>query len=201
MRSDVNSTGDEAPRIVNKLDKKILVLTRTFLPVEITTVKPVMILLCTGRAKVVDTDWALYTLEDWIDLKMKERGADNVISTVHISIEIPDVVQLVDMDKPPRFDVKFSFQNIKERDNLTCQYCYKGFSSKELTVDHVHPKSKGGRSTWTNCVAACYECNTQKADRDLHKTNLRLLRKPKKPAGIFRLNAKKIKNERWKQFI
>lgn len=188
--------------VQKKLNQKILVLTRTYIPVTITTVKPAMILLCTGRGKVVDEDYAEYTLDEWIELKeMEAEESGQTINTIDLTIQIPDIIVLPDIDHPPRYDVKFSFANVISRDNYTCQYCKKKLPKKDLTIDHVIPKSKGGKSTWENCVAACFACNTSKADKDLSRCRMQLARMPKKPASIFRINRDKITNKRWQQFI
>lgn len=187
---------------IAKLARGVLVLTRTFLPVMITTVKGAMVLLCTDRAKVVDENYQTYTLDEWLIHTNQEALIDEqLIRTVNKAIEIPNVLQLVDMNNPPKYQVKFSYLNILTRDDYKCQYCGKYFEKRDLTVDHVHPRSKGGKSTWENCVAACFPCNTKKADKTLQQAHLRLPKQPRKPASIFKLRRKCLSNERWKLFI
>ena len=60
---------------------------------------------------------------------------------------------------------KFSKTNIKIRDNYTCAYCGNKFNKNKLTIDHIHPSSKGGQSEWLNCVTACKPCNHNKSDK------------------------------------
>lgn len=75
-------------------------------------------------------------------------------------------------------------RRIFERDRHTCQYCG---SKKDLTLDHVVPKSKGGDNSWTNLVTACYICNNTKGNRLLEHTDLKLSRQPKEPTQLFNL--------------
>ena len=75
--------------------------------------------------------------------------------------------------------------------------------SEDLTFDHVNPRSKGGKTTWNNIVAACVPCNTQKADRTLAEAGMRLLRKPVKPDYLpvvsVRMSSSRIPAE-WKDY-
>ena len=76
-------------------------------------------------------------------------------------------------------------RNIFKRDNHTCQYC--GFVSKnpkKLTLDHVHPRSKGGGTQWTNLVTACPTCNSNKGSKTLKECDMQLINKPKKPTWM-----------------
>jgi 5-methylcytosine-specific restriction endonuclease McrA len=77
----------------------------------------------------------------------------------------------------------FSKKNILRRDNYTCQYC--GLSNHPLTVDHVNPKSRGGKTNWTNIVVACKTCNLKKGDRTPLEVNMKLVRLPRKPDFQF----------------
>ena len=73
-------------------------------------------------------------------------------------------------------------KNIFKRDDWTCQYCgIRIEDATKLTVDHVHPKCKGGDSSWTNLVTACPKCNMKKADKTLKESGFKLKRKPQKP--------------------
>jgi 5-methylcytosine-specific restriction endonuclease McrA len=159
-----NGNGSTKKPGKSKLNKDVLILTRAFQPVEITTVKNAMTLLCGGKAKALDKDWQQYTFEEWVE-RHRRLEDESVVKTVRNRIEIPDVLILTTMEKPPKYNVKFSYQNIITRDKFICQYCSEVFERKDLTVDHVLPKSKGGKSTWENCVAACFNCNTVKADK------------------------------------
>ncbi|NIR52078.1 HNH endonuclease, partial [candidate division KSB1 bacterium] len=75
--------------------------------------------------------------------------------------------------------VSFSKKNILRRDDFTCQYC--GNQENPLTVDHIIPKSRGGKTTWTNVVVACKPCNMKKGSRTASEANMLLKKKPVQP--------------------
>jgi len=75
--------------------------------------------------------------------------------------------------------VQWSKTNLFIRDDHTCQYCGKKFTVAKLTVDHVLPQSKGGKTTWENTVAACGKCNNEKDCE--HPTGWHLRKKPTQP--------------------
>lgn len=70
-------------------------------------------------------------------------------------------------------------RNIFLRDSYACQYC--GVDDAKMTIDHVFPRSRGGRDTWENLVAACIKCNNKKGNRTPEEAQMRLMRKPFKP--------------------
>jgi 5-methylcytosine-specific restriction endonuclease McrA len=72
-----------------------------------------------------------------------------------------------------------SRKNILLRDRNTCQFCGHVFSSSDLTLDHVVPRSRGGSTSWDNLVACCHRCNNIKGDRTPEEAGLRLLRRPR----------------------
>ena len=77
--------------------------------------------------------------------------------------------------------IPFSKQSVFIRDNYVCQYCGKELHTRNSTVDHVHPVSKGGKNSFENCVCSCKPCNQWKSDLLLEKTSMQLLRKPVHP--------------------
>ena len=98
------------------------------------------------------------------------------------AFRLPSVLILRKYIKP-QFNrtVRLSRQNIFLRDEYRCQYCCKVFPKKSLTLDHVHPVSKGGQHTWENVVTACSACNNKKADRTVSQMGLKLYKKPVEP--------------------
>jgi hypothetical protein len=78
-----------------------------------------------------------------------------------------------------------SRSGIFRRDNNTCQYCGKVFAESSLTIDHVVPKSSGGKFSWSNAVTSCFSCNSKKADKPLEKSSLVLLNIPKPPKSLL----------------
>ncbi len=103
----------------------------------------------------------------------------------------------------PRQEVKFSRGNIYLRDHNRCQYCGKKFPSSELSLDHVIPISRGGKSTWENVVCSCIPCNTRKANRLPHQVNMQLIRKPKRPKWrpFVHVTFSSQHHESWRHFV
>ena len=97
---------------------------------------------------------------------------------------LPAVVKLKRMVKPRPRKVKFSRQNLYYRDNYTCQYCQKSQPPAQLTYDHVVPRSRGGKTTWTNIVTACIRCNLKKGNKLPHQVNLHLMTEPREPKWL-----------------
>ena len=107
------------------------------------------------------------------------------VSSPSQTFQLPAVMRLKQYIRPYlSLTVRLSRQNIFLRDEHTCQYCYKKFSDKKLTIDHVVPLSKGGKHEWTNVVTACSVCNNRKGDKSPEKANLRLLNRPEKPRWL-----------------
>ena len=97
---------------------------------------------------------------------------------------LPSAIVLVKYVRIPHSEIQLSKKNILRRDNYTCQYCGKRQLAK-LEIDHVHPRSKGGKNSWTNLVACCHTCNVKKGNRNLNETSMKLLSTPFKPKGDF----------------
>ncbi len=97
-------------------------------------------------------------------------------------LAVPEVIRLTRYEKLGERSVVFSRRNLFRRDRATCQYCAAQPGPAELTIDHVVPRSRGGLSSWTNCVLACVMCNTRKANRTPPEARMALRRTPRKPA-------------------
>jgi 5-methylcytosine-specific restriction endonuclease McrA len=84
---------------------------------------------------------------------------------------------------------------------MMCQYCGCRPRSEELTIDHVVPRSQGGKSTWENCVLACVKCNHSKADRTPERAGMKLRTPAKHPSWnpIYSQHATRFKS--WAKFI
>jgi 5-methylcytosine-specific restriction endonuclease McrA len=87
---------------------------------------------------------------------------------------------------------------IYKRDGHSCQYCG---STRNLTIDHVIPRSRGGQDTWENLVSCCDKCNVSKGDKYLRETNMKLRSKPKAPISSVMLELERTKITEWKQFV
>jgi len=124
-------------------------------------------------------------------VKYTEKVVKNFEKTV--VMKIPAVMKLINIIRVIyRNQVPFNKRNVIVRDEFKCAYC--GIKHKSLTVDHVIPVSKGGKSTFENCVAACSKCNTKKGNKLPSETNMYLKRKPFQPtiAEFLRLKLKKL---------
>ena len=94
---------------------------------------------------------------------------------------LPKAVRLKNYIRVPQVKVYLSRKNIHRRDEYTCQYCRKTLSPGEGTIDHVLPRSRGGKNTWENLVCSCEKCNVKKGDKTPKEANMSLIRPPKEP--------------------
>lgn len=107
-----------------------------------------------------------------------ERPSVYFIKTARLNIPVPSVIRLREYRRVPRQNRAVSRKSLLLRDRYSCQYCQAVLLPKQLTLDHVIPRSRGGGSTWENLVAACYPCNNRKGDRTPAESGMQLLRKP-----------------------
>ncbi len=106
---------------------------------------------------------------------------DHHIRSVSLVIRAPAVVRLLQFIKIGRRSPPLCRTNVLARDNFQCQYCLRELSSREATLDHVVPRSQGGKTSWDNIVCCCSSCNRRKGGRTPLEAKMKLLRKPKKP--------------------
>lgn len=107
------------------------------------------------------------------------KAAEEAIHTIDQDLTKPLIVRLLKMVRSVyKKRVPFSYKNVMKRDRHTCQYCG---ATKDLTIDHVVPKCKGGRNTFENCVTACRTCNHRKGNKNLYEINLQLRKEPYAP--------------------
>ncbi len=182
------------------IEGNVLVLNRVFQAVQITSIKRAFTLLYKGHVRAVDAEYRTYDFENWQDIPVQPD--QHYIATPARNILIPHVVQLLRFDRVPRQEVKFSRANIYLRDQNRCQYCGKKFSSSELSLDHVIPISRGGKSTWENVVCACLPCNVSKGNKLLTEAGLQLIRQAERPRWhpLHRLQGRSCP-EVWRNFL
>jgi 5-methylcytosine-specific restriction endonuclease McrA len=160
----------------------VLLLNFTYEALNVTSLRRAIKLILTGKAEIVET----------LDGKM--------VHSLNRSIPVPSIVRLRYVVHRPYLEVPLTRKNILLRNNYTCQYC--GVQDrKNMTVDHVIPKSMGGKSTWENLVCACKECNSKKRGRLPHEAQMKLLSKPKKPKLIPWRPFRKEVPESWLPFL
>lgn len=121
--------------------------------------------------------------QDWIKLPV-EDGKDDFIQTVRGNIKIPKVLVLCNYNKVPRKRPKFSPKAVWDRDEGICQYTGKKLTPQEANIDHVIPRSRGGKTDWSNCVLTHKEVNARKADRTPEEAGLKLIKKPQDPKEL-----------------
>jgi len=138
----------------------------------------------------------------WLEkVHVLEWYDDWIVRSSSWETRVPAVIMLKDMYKRRR-SPRFSKYNVHLRDMFVCQYCNLQFPQKELTLDHVHPISKGGRTSWENIVSACNPCNSRKGN----KLNIKPKRMPYRPDYYELVNNRKqlefiMKHPSWENFL
>ena len=179
----------------------VLVLNKSFLPVQITTVRRAFCLLYAGIAKAVNSQYETFDYESWHQLSIER--SDETIGLVDRVIKVPRVILLTAYDRVPKRRVRFSRHNIFARDKNTCQYCGKKFPRADLNLDHVIPRSQGGSSSWGNVVCSCHQCNRKKGGKTPEQARIKLISLPKRPAWTPPLNVslQEIMRKEWVPFL
>ena len=114
---------------------------------------------------------------------------------IHAQFFMPLVIRLVKAIRNLwKTEVPWSKQNVHLRDGYKCQYCGKALSKNSLTIDHVIPRTQGGKNKWDNTVTSCFSCNNKKDNKTPSQANMFLRRKPFKPT-IMEFMLKKIQKE------
>ena len=140
----------------------VLVLNQGYEPLAICRARRAVVLILQGKAQ------------------MLENGAGFIHSAREI-FPLPSVIRLDYFIKRPHRQRKVTRFEIFNRDRYTCQYC--GKQTRQLTLDHVMPRYRGGQHTWENVVSACMACNRRKAGRTPQEAGMKLLRQPTAPGG------------------
>lgn len=199
--------------MLNKLC--VLELNKNWFPISLKTPKKVFENFSTGNFLGLHMDWTAEDIENedysnpidlqavkWEDwLKLPIRPFDMSIRTTNYEIRIPNIVICSSYSKIPNKAPKLSKRNIMARDNFTCQFSGKVYDKKELNIDHIIPRSKGGKNTWENLVTCHKDINTQKRDRTPSEAGLTLLRTPVRPTSSALFFADKIKDPKWEMFL
>lgn len=183
------------------LDDTALVLNRSWVPIGTTSVRDAIVMLYRESARVIlPEDYSVHDFDSWASLRVTKE--EPCIRTVTLEIKIPEVLLLTNYDDYPIRKIPFSRRNIYRRDRCRCQYCGEKGDSGELSVDHIFPRSRGGVSSWTNCVLACLDCNRRKASRTLKEAGMRLIRSPQEPTWTPTLHIPMARRKvSWQSFI
>jgi len=165
------------------IQQPVLVLNRLWQAVNICSADRALALLYTGHAQVVYEDEGVFntfSFPEWCDFSERDEEHE-VMRTISLRIRVPRIILLLFFDRLPKKEMKLTRHNIFERDRNTCQYCRKKFDRRDLNIDHVVPRQRGGQTTWTNVVCSCVECNRRKANRTPEEAGMKLRRAPRKP--------------------
>lgn len=161
-------------------------------------------------AEVVDVEdgrYVSYDFHDWTEVSHFKREFEAArydwVRTVRFDLAVPRIIRVLTFARLPRQEVKFNRRNLFARDASTCQYCGKRFSTAQLSLDHVVPRSQGGPSTWDNMVCACVKCNVRKGGRTPEQANMKLIRNPVKPRRnpVVSIKLTDHRYASWKQFL
>jgi 5-methylcytosine-specific restriction endonuclease McrA len=140
----------------------VLVLNQSYEPLTVCRARRALVLIFQGKAE------------------MLENGI-GIIHSINETVPLPSVIRLARLVKRPRRVKKLTRFEIFNRDRYTCQYCQQ--KSRQLTLDHVIPRYRGGQHTWENVVSCCVACNRHKAGRTPKEANMKLIRPPLPPRG------------------
>ena len=162
-----------------------LLLNSSFEPLKVVSWKKAVIMVLLEKVEVVEE-------------------YDHVVRGVRLSLTLPAVIRLNRFVKKRTTIFNFSRKNLYVRDGGRCQYCGTAFDPKELTYDHVFPRSRGGQTEWTNVATCCTTCNLKKGGRTPEEAGMSLIRKPKAPIWIPLLTVSlglKETPDPWKNYL
>ena len=194
----------------SSLDCSVLVLNRFYMAVRVVDVRRAMILLYRSCAEVItidDSQYQNYDFEAWCELSdlqaMEKQSGEDYLRTPNRELLVPRIVRLVLYDRIPKSTVRFNRKTLFARDGYHCQYCGQTRPMSQLSLDHVIPRSQGGKTTWENVVCSCLNCNSRKGGRTPLQANMKLLSTPARPhsnPGIA-VTLKDPRYESWKTFL
>ena len=169
------------------LELQVLVLNRLWQPVNTCTARRAVCLVFLGHAHIVHRDeennYCTHDANSWIGLSREEapRTDRGRLRSAKNEFLVPEIIVLSIYDRLPKTEVKFTRNNVFLRDRLVCQYCGKNFDPRDLNLDHVIPRDKGGNTTWENVVTSCIRCNSKKANKLPHEARMVPLNVPRAP--------------------
>lgn len=146
------------------MNRKVLVLNQDFSPISVCTVQRAFLLTWLKKTELV------------------EPANGYKLKSVSHSFPMPSVIRLTKYVNIPYKGVALTRMNVFKRDNFRCQYCG---TERDLTLDHVIPRSKGGKSSWNNLVTACKRCNASKGDNTPEQAGIKLKIKPFRPNYVM----------------
>jgi len=161
--------------------RRVLVLNQDYSPISVCSAERAFLLLYLEKAEMV------------------HQAEDAELRTVNSSFPMPSVIRLQRYIVIPFKRVILTRQNLFKRDGNQCLYCG---SKKDLTLDHVMPKSRGGQTSWTNLATACKKCNSIKGDKTPEEAEMTLAQEPFKPSYVlFVRNYSGFTSEDWLKYL
>ncbi len=160
----------------------VLVLNQNYEPLNVCNVRRALVLVLRGKAEILES-------------------AREVFHTASTTFVLPSVIRLVYMIRRPRPKVRLTRKEIFTRDGWQCVYC--GRYTRDLTLDHVMPRHRGGAHTWENLVSACKNCNHQKAGYTPQEARMSMLHQPHVPRlSIYHAFFPYLgSQEEWRKFV
>ena len=159
-------------------------LNQNYEPLNVCNVRRALVMVIAGKAEVLE-----------------QNGL--VLHTIDHDYRAPSVIRLAALIKRPRPQVKLTRREVFIRDGFTCQYC--GLQTRDLTIDHVIPKSRGGTHAWDNLVSACKSCNHRKGGKSLRDARMTLRKAPAEPrAGAYYTIERRLDSaldDAWHKFL
>lgn len=178
----------ESERSDDVLTSSVLVLNRFYSAINVISVKRAFVLFYKDFVEALDfynDQLVNFNLNGWIshsEMRLKfPTDHEQFVRTAKLVFMIPRVIRIRNCQEQPKHEVKFTKKNVLVRDGHRCQYCGKRYQASKLTVDHIVPKSRGGRSVWTNIVTACHDCNIRKGGKLPWEVGMKLTRQPTVP--------------------
>ena len=183
----------------------VLVLNRNWQAINVRTPQEAFCMMATNVATSLEIEGEDHirpvSWEEWITLPIREQ--DESVHTVRGEIRVPTVIVAVNYAKVPKKRPKLCARTIRERDGNRCQYTGRMLRPEEGSLDHVVPRSRGGKDAWENLVWSAKEVNQRKTDRLPHEAGLKLLSVPRAPKEmpVSALIRNTSEVEDWKLFL
>lgn len=164
----------------------VLVLNRNWQAIHVKTPADAFCMMAGGSATGLDVQGDDHIVpvrwDDWLLLPVRDE--DQSVNTPRGAVRVPTVIVAANYAKVPLCRPRFGARGIWERDGGVCQYTGRKLAPGEGNIDHVIPRSRGGESSWDNCVLSHRAVNEKKAARLPHEAGLHLLRKPAAPRAL-----------------
>jgi len=190
------------------LENPTLVLNKSWNAIRVESFRRTLCKTLSRRARFLDDEtYVAYSWEDWFkEFSLSIDDEDDYgyqwINATSFKVRLPEIVILTEYDKVPNMKVRLTRRNLLIRDGFRCQYSNKRLTYKTATMDHIIPRSRGGKTEWTNVVISDFKVNVKKKNRTPKEAGLKLLSVPKEPHWHPLYSyADKHRPESWKKFI